>query len=79
MTIWLKFRVLYQENMAIEEVAGRDPPSSCSPDTEVFRKNFEWEYLDTGHDYLAEISNFVSGEHGNRRGGTTRPPVVRFS
>ena len=72
-------RILYQENMTIEEVARRDPPSCGSPDTDDFRNKFEWEYLDNQLLCLAENENSVSGEHGNRRGGTTRPLVERYS
>ena len=45
-SISLKIGTLYQENMTIEEVARRDTPLSRSPDTDDFRKNFEWEYLE---------------------------------
>ena len=72
-------KILYQENMTIEEVARRDPPSCGSPDTEVFGKKFEREYLDNQQNYVAENSNFVSGEHDLRGGGTTSPAVGRFS
>ena len=60
--------------MTIEEVARQEPPSGGSPDTEVFGKKFEREYLDNQQNYVAENSNFVSGEYGHRGGGTTRPP-----
>ena len=45
-SVWLTIRTLYQENITIEVVARRDPTSSGSPDTDDFRKNFDWEYLE---------------------------------
>ena len=76
---FLKIGTLYQENMTNEEVARREFPSSGSPDTDNFRKYFESEYLDKQQIYLAENSYIVPREHDQRRGGTTRVPVERFS
>ena len=65
--------------MTIEEVARQGPESSNSTDTEVFGKNFKRQFLEDQKVFLAEISNFVSGAHDNRGGGTTRPSIQRFS
>ena len=43
---WLIYRTLYQRNLSMEKVAQPDAPSSGSPDTDDFRKNFELEYLE---------------------------------
>ena len=77
-TIALKIRTLYQENITLEEVARQDPPSCGSPDTEIFRKNFEQEYLDNQQGYLAEYSNIVSGKYNLLGGGTTTLPSSGF-
>ena len=57
MSISLKFRILYQEHMTIEEVARCGHSSCCSPDIEIFRTKFNREYLDSQNLYFAEISN----------------------
>ena len=76
---WLKILVLYQENIRIEEVARQSVTCNCSPDIAVFRKIYEREYLLIGTEFLPENSSFVSGEHKNRRGGTTKRYVQLFS
>ena len=68
---WLKFPILYQENMTIEEVARQCRPLSVTPDTEILRKISRIECLVNQEEYLAEISDFVSGEHDTLGGGTT--------
>ena len=65
--------------MTIEVVERYGHPSSCSPDTEAFHTEFKRKYLESQNVDLVEISNFVSGAHDNRGGGTIWPPVVLFS
>ena len=60
--------------MTMEEVTRQNPPSSGSPDTDDFRKNFVWVYLEKQQICLAENSNLVSEEHNYRRGDTTWLP-----
>ena len=75
----LKIRILHQENMILEEVARQSRPLSVAPDTGVHRKIFGLEYLGNEREFLGENSDFVSGEHDNRRGGTTKSVVQRCS
>ena len=65
-----KLRILNQEHMTIEVVARYGHPSGCSPDTDVFRKKFNRQYLESQNFYSSMITNFVSGSHDNRGGGT---------
>ena len=65
--------------MILEEVAGQRRPLSVAPDTEVFQKIFELEYLANERDFLGEDSDSVLGEHDTRRGGTTKSVVQRCS
>ena len=65
--------------MILEEVARQSRSFSGAPDTEVFRKIFELEYLANDRIFLAENSYFVSGEHDTRRGVTTKSAVERCS
>ena len=65
--------------MTFEEVARFSHPSSCFPDTEVFGKKFNREYLESQNFYSAEISNFVSAAYDNRGCGTIWPLVALFS
>ena len=60
--------------MSMERVARRDTPLSGSPDTDDFRKNFEWLYLERQKICLADNSNIESEEHAHGRGGTTGWP-----
>ena len=41
----MKFRISYQENMTLEEVARNRPPMSLCPDTESFQIVLGPEYL----------------------------------
>ena len=63
---WLKFRIFYQENMTLEELARHRPPLGRAPDAEVVKKILTQEYQ-------FKISYFVSGEHDPPRGGTRSP------
>ena len=65
--------------MVHEKVARQSRPLSGAPDTEVFRKIFGLEYLANKREFLGENSDFVSGEHDTRRGGTTKSAVERCS
>ena len=65
--------------MTLEEAARQSRSFSGAPDTEVFRKIFELEYLANELEFLGENSDFVSGEHDTRRGGRTKPAVERCS
>ena len=55
-------------------MARRDPLSSGSPDTDDFRKNFDWEYLENRKFYLPENSNLVSGDHDHGSGRNEETP-----
>ena len=55
--------------MTIEEAA-RHGHMSCSHDTDVFRKKFNPEYVESQNFYFAQITNFVSGAYDIRGGGT---------
>ena len=61
--------------MILEEVARQRSTCSCSPDIEVFQKMFKVEYLVNELEIVAEYSDFVSGEHDTRGGGTTKLDV----
>ena len=63
----------------MEEVARREPPSSGPPDTDDFRRKIEWVYLERQQTCPADYPNIESEEHVHGRGGTTGPPVQRFS
>ena len=65
--------------MILEEVARQCRSLNGAPDTEVFQKIFELEYLAYERDFLGENSDFVLGEHDTRRGGTTKSVVQRCS
>ena len=65
--------------MRLEEVARQIRSLSRSPDTKAIRKIFILEYLVNEEKHLAEYSDFVSGEHEARRGGTTESAVERIS
>ena len=65
--------------MIHEEVARQNRPLSGAPDKEVFRKIFGLEYHANEREFLGENSDFVSGEHDTRRGGTSKPAVERCS
>ena len=75
----MKIRILYQQNMRLEEVARQSLPMTGSPDTEVFRIIFKLEYLENEEVHLVENSDFVSGENKTRRGGTTKSADERIS
>ena len=60
-------------------MARQTRPLSGSPDTEAIRKIFMLEYFVMKEVHLSEYSDFVSGEHGARRGGTTNSGVERIS
>ena len=62
-----------------EEVARQSRPLSVTPDTEILLKIFRIEYDVNQKKFLAEISDFVSGEHDNRGGGTTMPAAECYS
>ena len=65
--------------MILEEVALQNRSLSGAPDAEVFREIFLLEYLADEREFLGENSDFVSGEHGTRRGGTIKSVVQRCS
>ena len=65
--------------MRLEEVARQSRPLSGSLDTEAIRKIFMLEYFVNVEEHLTEYSDFVSGEHEARRGGTTESAVERIS
>ena len=65
--------------MILEEVARQSRPLSVAPDTEVFQKIFELEYLANERDFLGENSDFVLGQHDTCRGGTTKSADERCS
>lgn len=65
-SIKLKYPILYQEHMTIEEKARHCHKSSTSPLIQKFyRKNFKEEDIETINVYLAEISDFVPGAYDN--------------
>ena len=65
--------------MILEEVARQSRRLSGAPDTEVFQKIFELEYLAHERDILGENSDFVLGDHDTGRGGTTKSAFERCS
>ena len=60
-------------------MAQQSLPMSGSPDTKVFRIIFMLEYLENEEVHLVENSDFVSGKHETRRGGTTKSADERIS
>lgn len=64
---------LYRENMIIEEVARQIPRTSCAPGIPNIPKIFKRECVENHAHSQAEISDFVSGEHGYTGGGTPNP------
>ena len=75
----MKIRILYQENMRLEEMARQSRPTSGSPDTDVLHILFKLEYLENEDVHLVENSDFVSGENKTRRCGTTKSADERIS
>ena len=65
--------------MRLEEMARQSRPMSGSPDREVFRIIFKLEYLENEEVHLDENSDFVSGKHETRVGGTTESADERIS
>ena len=77
--IWLKTWMSYQENMMFEEVARQSRPLSVTPDTKILREISRIECVVHLEQYLAEISDFIPGEHDTRGGGTTMPAAECYS
>ena len=65
--------------MILKELARQRSKCSFSPDTEVFQKMFNLEYLVNELEIVAENSDSVLEEHDTRGGGTTKIDVQLFS